>query len=100
MIVPNEIQIGAHKITVEYVKQEVADAKAGVGVGYWDPVNRNMIVRETNGQKDLAGETFVHEVIEAANDICDLQMNHLQISVLGNLMYQAFESGSVQFGTN
>ena len=47
--------------------------------------------------EQMGGLNLVHETIEGINDLCDLQMDHTQISTLGAMMYKAFASGKVDF---
>jgi hypothetical protein len=43
--------------------------------------------------------SFVHETIEAIDSIMDLKLNHTQITTLASSLYQAFNTGGVNFGT-
>lgn len=47
--------------------------------------------------EQIGGLNLVHETIEGINDICDLNMDHTQISTLGAMLYKAFASGKVDF---
>lgn len=63
--------------------------------GRYSIVDNDIIVTATSDQ--VGGLNLVHETIEGINDICDLQMDHTQISTLGAMLYRAFASGNVDF---
>jgi hypothetical protein len=50
-----------------------------------------------NGKEAMVGFNLVHETIEAINALCDLCLDHTQISTLGMNLYGAFSSGRVDF---
>lgn len=55
------------------------------------------ITLNANTSEQILGFNFVHETIEAINALCDLGMDHTQISTLGMNLYGAFASGKVDF---
>lgn len=66
-------------------------------MGAYEPLFDLITLRNTGSNDEAVGTNFVHETIEAANCICDLQLNHTQISALGTMLYQAFSTGCADF---
>ncbi len=65
--------------------------------GEFKPTDNSIHVMHLDEYEDMFGVNFVHEVIEAADCINDLNLNHTQITALGSALYQAFSTGRVNF---
>ena len=59
---------------------------------------RHYVNDSTEKTRTLCASNFVHETLEAIDAICDLKLNHTQISTLAASLYSAFSSGDVDFG--
>ena len=99
--IPNSIQMGPFTIPVKTQDKPliVIDDKRMV-VGAFIAAEKTMWLFDDKTKPDMVGETFVHETIEAAVDICDLDLPHQTIKTLSSMMYQAFKSGAVSFSNN
>lgn len=66
-------------------------------MGCYSVLDDLITLRVTETNTEAAGTNFVHETVEAVNSICDLQLDHTQITTLSTVLYQAFSSGGVNF---
>ena len=85
-VVPAYVQIGAHKIPVELQKGLLNNAAYGT----FDP-DKLAIKIESDMSDALKHETLLHEVIEAINFLCELELEHQAIQVLGLMLHQVME---------
>ena len=98
---PTEVKMGAHTIPVAIISEPIK--KVGDKqwmIGSYHSIDRKITQFHSDDHVDMCGESFLHETIEAANDIYDLQLNHTVITSLAAALYQAFNSGKVSFATN
>jgi len=77
-------RIGGHKIKVSYDKTRCEDNDAA---GLF--TRRGDIILNPDQSKSQAEETFIHEAIEAANEMYELGLDHHRITVLGVAIHQA-----------
>ena len=98
---PTSVQIGAHDIKVKTVEGPIRIEGNDTIIGNYIPTKKEIICSHMRDMSSTTfGENFVHEVMEAANDINDLGLSHQTITTLASSMFQAFSSGKVNFGTN
>lgn len=95
---PDQVQMGAHDIKVHIHDKFIFGTTDGKHiVGKYVGRDHELHVVDDGAHKELSGETFVHELIEAANSIYQLNMDHRVIATLGVGLYQALSSGKVSF---
>jgi len=90
MKIPEKIKIGGH--TVEIVSNEWAYNRMGSS-----HIIPNKIYVNSSICKSQQESTLLHEILEFINDSCSLQLSHLQISVLENMLYQVFVDNELCF---
>lgn len=76
---------------------EVVQPMDAYVMGCYSVLDDLITLRVTDTNTEAAGTNFVHETVEAVNSICDLQLDHTQITTLSTVLYQAFSSGGVSF---
>jgi hypothetical protein len=108
MIYPKQVQMGALTIPIYVVDQPIEyfindGAEKSCAVGEADFLNIKTTLyhpKPINGIDnfiDAGGENFLHEKIEWANALGDLNLPHQTIKTLSTLLYQALSSGNVSF---
>ena len=55
------------------------------------------IVITSESDQDRIEEAFMHEIIEAINDHCDLKMKHQTISTLSAVLYHTIVENQLEF---
>jgi hypothetical protein len=90
MIIPNKI-----KVIGKYVKVIIKDELDEETIlGEWDGVKKTIELRKDNSDMN---EIFLHELIEAINDKCDLDMEHKVISTLSEVLFQVIKDNKLDF---
>ena len=84
---PEYVRIGAHKIPIK-MQKGLFDSEA---YGIFDP-DKLEIKIENDMSPGLQRETLLHEVVEAINFLCELDLEHQAIQVLGLMLHQVTES--------
>ncbi len=84
------IRLGGHTIPVEQVDTVPGDDDEHV-FGHYDPKTMSIQIRK-DLSPSMAGEVFWHEVVEAINDMYELQLKHPKIQTLGVALHQVFLS--------
>ena len=79
---PKSVDIFGHIYGVEPGDSEIAKGGGGCCVPF------EQVIRICDAHPERMMEVFLHECVEAANEIMNLGMDHHQITVMGNLMYQ------------
>ena len=95
---PDTVQVGAASVKVRVHNSFILGTHDGKHiVGKYDGKNRTIDIIDDGDHKELTGETFVHELVEAVNSIYQLELDHRVIATLGVGLYQALTSGQVSF---
>lgn len=92
MRIPARTQIGGHKIRVKHgdVKE-----RGMLGECY---SNKQLILIAPDSTKIQQEETYCHEIVEYANNLYELKLDHPTIQVLGAALHQALTSGEGRIG--
>jgi hypothetical protein len=85
--IPKSIHLGGHEIPVKLVKHVPGDEDEHV-FGHYDPKTMTIRIRK-DLRPSMMEEVFVHEVVEAINDIFELRLAHNKIQTLGVALHQA-----------
>jgi hypothetical protein len=92
MNLPDKIKIGPYDIKVEIVHNIAIDRDHG---GEYSP--RELTISLDSSIEKRHGEIFVHEIVEAINDIYNLNINHDDMMVLGVALYQVLKENRLTF---
>lgn len=84
MKLPKYVNIMGHRVPVQ---RKMYDPDA-IGVFVRDGRSMKIAIVSTL-EESLAEETLIHEIIEAANYIAELNLKHHQIQTLGAIIHQA-----------
>ena len=85
---PREIQIGAHKISIERKPGLINHSEA---YGLFDATALSIHIDDSLSE-GLAWETFWHEVMEALNFFSEADLEHKSIQVMALLLHQVADS--------
>ena len=92
MNLPDTVKIGPYSIKVEVVDNLTVDREHG---GEYSP--RELKISLDSSLRKRHGEIFIHEIIEAINDIYNLRINHDDMMVLGVVLYQVIKENRITF---
>ena len=92
MNLPQKVKIGPYDIKVEVVENIAVDREHG---GEYSP--RTLKISLDNLMEKRYGEIFIHEIVEAINDIYNLSINHDDMMVLGVVLYQVLKENKLIF---
>ena len=92
MNLPDEVKVGPYGIKVEVVDNLAVDREHG---GEYHP--RQLKICLDKALEKRHGEIFMHEIIEAINDIYNLKINHDDMMVLGVTLYQVLKENEITF---
>jgi len=92
MNLPEKVKIGPYDIKVEVVENIAIDREHG---GEYFP--RTLRISLDSSMEKRHGEIFMHEVIEAINDIYNLSVDHDDMMVLGVTLYQVLKENKLTF---
>jgi len=94
MEIPNNIKILGKSITVKKVHPIDIDG-SGDWDGTWQTIRLESIDDPKFPESKMA-EAFLHEIIEALNDFCDLKIPHQTISTLSETLFQVIRSNNLK----
>lgn len=89
MKIPENIKIGGFNCPIIYKK---LDEKRGE----YEP-ELKVIHLDTRNKKQIMESTFIHECIEAINEIYQLNLPHKSIDILEAGIYQIFKDNKLSF---
>ena len=97
MKIPKTLKIGGKKIKISVVKNIEKEENENA-IGLWD-IEKYKITLEKN---DLTPpgkleECFLHEIIEAINELYELKLSHYKITLIGELLYQILKDNKLVF---
>lgn len=92
MNLPDEIKVGPYGIKVEVVDNLAIDREHE---GEYSP--RELKISLDSSVRKRHGEIFMHEIVEAINDIYNLKINHDDMVVLGVVLYQVLKENEITF---
>jgi len=87
MQIPDQIEIGGHKIKIIRKPNLIEYSEA---YGMWDYNRLEIYLDSSLKNSSLAWETFWHEVIEVLNHFTEADMEHKTIQTFGLLLHQVF----------
>ena len=90
MNLPDEIKVGPYSIKVEIVDSLAVDREHG---GEYSP--RELKISLDSSLRKRHGEILMHEIVEAIDEIYDLNLNHHVISLLGIALYQVLKENKL-----
>jgi hypothetical protein len=95
MIIPDKIKILGKQITVRKAPpSEIED------VGDWDGAWHLIRIRHNNDPEypeDKVSEAFLHEIIEALNDLLELKLKHRVRTALSEGLFQIIRDNKLDF---
>jgi len=95
---PKTIQMGGRTIAVNVIDTPIARTESDkFYIGKFEPLANAITVYHDDKIADVSHETFVHELIEAADVIYELKLPHATIQTLSAALYQALSTGAVSF---
>jgi len=93
MEIPQTIKIGGINYTVKFDHLLGAQRRC---FAEHHPFTQEIVLAE--GQPpEQAGESLLHEIIEAINNHCQLGLEHLQIQVMGFILHQVLRDNKLVF---
>jgi len=95
MEIPNNIKILGKSITIKKTHPVDIDDS-----GDWDStwlVIRLESLDDPKFPESKVAEAFLHEIIEALNDFCNLNLPHQTISTLSEGLFQVIRSNNLKF---
>ena len=93
MKIPSTLKVGAHCFDVEKVTyKEIEEA------GNYDPQYHRIQINVEAGLKTSHDETFLHEIIEAVNDIAEMNLEHKIINDLSQWLFTIMRDNKLNFG--
>lgn len=87
MKIPETFKMGGH--TIKVVNDDLLVARRRLGECYRDSLRIHLDKTLPESQQL---ETFVHEVVELASSMFDLNLQHQTVQTLGVALHQAFTS--------
>ena len=81
-MIPSSVQIAG--IRIEILREAMDDC------GEWRCMSQQIAINSAL-PADLAGQTYMHELIEAANEIAEIGLRHRQIECLAALLHQSMQ---------
>lgn len=93
MSIPKEVKIGALTYTV--VLDPTLSAERGL-FGEMCPLMQRINI-EANATAEQQEQTLLHEIIEAINNNCELNLEHNQIQTLGFVLHQILKENELSF---
>jgi len=88
--VPDKIKIGPYEVKIEIVKNRALDRDhAG------EYFTRELKIDLDESYKERHGEILMHEIIEAINDLYNLNIEHHDMMVLGVALYQMLKENKL-----
>ena len=90
--IPDKVKVGPYDIKVEVVENIAIDRDHG---GEYSP--RKLTIELDKSIEKRHGEIFMHEIIEAINDIYNLSIDHDDMMVLGVALYQVMKENKLIF---
>ncbi len=93
MPIPVRIKIGA--LTYDVVLDPTLSAERRM-FGELCPLTQKINI-EANATKEQQQETLLHEIIEAINNNCELNLQHNQIQTLGFMLHQVLKDSRLAF---
>lgn len=93
---PSSVQMGAHTINVKVLDKPLRTEGDDLVIGAYRPQDKEITVSHLDCET-VSGENFLHELMEAANDMNDLQLSHQTITTLAASLFQALNSGEVTY---
>lgn len=93
MKLPNYLKIGGMTYSVSVDNTLAASRRL---FGELRPVTQEIVIASglTEAQQS---ETLLHEIIEAINNHCELNLEHNQIQVLGFVLHQVLKENGLRF---
>ena len=94
MKIPQTIKIGGKKIKVRVSKTKYPSGD----VGEWDG-NRYIIKLDNliDAPIERIEECFLHEIIEAINQMYELKLRHWKINMLSEVLFQILKDNNLDF---
>lgn len=90
MNLPDKVRIGPYNIKIEVVENLTIDREHG---GEYSP--RELKISLDSSLRKRHGEILMHEIVEAINDIYNLNIRHEDMMVLGMALYQLFIDNAI-----
>jgi len=91
MKIPTKVKVGPYEIDVKIVDNSANNIKYG-----WVFYPKELKIELESYFKKRHGEIFIHEVIEAINDIYNLSIKHDDMMVLGVALYQLLQDNAIK----
>lgn len=97
---PSKVIVLGQEISIQVTPKPIEVVVQGSvieALGYYKRSDSAIVFYHSDDKPAIGGNNFVHELIEAIDVEGDLKLNHTQISVLGNALYQALSQANVDF---
>lgn len=93
-MLPQTVKVLGHTYSVVTRDQYIAESSGGTG-----QVNNyvNRIWIDSSLAPSTQNEVLIHEIIEAINYRCELNMEHRTICVLGEVLHQVLRDNRLRF---
>lgn len=88
MVIPEKIKIGGklYSVLIANLNKEIGNKEYGGQTSLF----KHWIKIQCDMPESQKKETLLHEIIEIINGMNDLGLNHTQISILSNYIYQVY----------
>lgn len=88
MKIPKVIKLYGQEIDINLTSTPEVIPNVGRVLGRYDPAQQKITLYHNEDKPTVAESNFIHEVIEVADTLGDLQLNHTQISALASSIHQ------------
>ena len=92
MKIPKKLKIGGFIYNISIKKRMDDDGISNIGTHYQ---YRQKIWLDKDCHPQQQEETLIHEIIEAINSANEIKLEHSQISVLANQLYQVLKDNNL-----
>ena len=92
--IPNKVNILGRDFDV--IKEKFSD-HANTHIGSTVMISQKIWL-DTETHKQQQEETLIHEIIETIDTMCELGMEHPDMSVLSSVLYQVLKENKLTFG--
>lgn len=92
--IPNKVNILGRDF--EIIKENFA-SHANTHIGSTVMISQKIWL-DTETHKQQQEETLIHEIIETIDTMCELGLEHPDMSVLSSALYQVLKENKLQFG--
>lgn len=93
MEIPKKLKIGGHDIKVEFSDTAHLDGKGEFNSYH----NLIRLQKEIDTPEDNIDECLLHEILEAIKKKNNLELSHIELTVISEMLYQVLHDNKLSF---